>query len=435
MIVRCPSCKSRFSIDSSKIKSPLSKGHCSICGHVFTLLDHAIEDMETAALRDKFEREREEKLRATIGNFGVYGAATASGDKEEASATEEAIPEPAPPAEEPSIPEETEPSFHETETEQELEQKSEAETEAETEMAFGSPEAEEATAEIPTLEENPPEEIPAPPEEEEAPSPQEVEPEMRETALEEPPEAGVETTSEPEIRETETEAKREPVEGEAAPEETPFQPAEKEEPARETNEAPAAEDQEVPPADETLEPFEPAKRSSLLPILIAILILLGIGAGGWYLYQSGTLTSNSLTGGIINKINEIRGKSSLVLFNLKNEQEPARDGKFFAVRGMIQNTDKNTVPFVLLKIKIFDAKGKVILTGETTAGKVLKPEEISRMTVHDALRTYQTLKARNRKSDGRLAPKGKLPFLFLFDLNKFPRRIAKSFQVEIVKAP
>jgi len=87
---------------------------------------------------------------------------------------------------------------------------------------------------------------------------------------------------------------------------------------------------------------------------------------------------------------------------------------------------------VPLKIKIFDARGKVILTGRTCAGRVLQPDDIAKMTVQGVLKTYRSMNAQNRKTAGHLNPGEKLPFLFLFDLSKFPRKTAKSFQVEVI---
>jgi len=74
LIVQCPSCQSRFSVDASKIKSPLAKGRCSVCEDVFFLLDHAVNELEAAEVRDRLEEERARKARETLGTVtGMYG--------------------------------------------------------------------------------------------------------------------------------------------------------------------------------------------------------------------------------------------------------------------------------------------------------------------------------------------------------------------------
>ena len=133
------------------------------------------------------------------------------------------------------------------------------------------------------------------------------------------------------------------------------------------------------------------------------------------------------------KIKGLSGKTNITLFNLKNEQEPALDGKFFAVRGMVQSKRDKPVRFVPLRIKIFNDKNKPILTGQTIAGEVLSAEQISKMSVQNVLKKQHAFMELNKKTKGILGVGKKLPFLFLFDLSRFPRKLAKSFQIEVIE--
>ncbi len=446
LIVRCPSCQSRFTVDSSKISGPLSRGHCSVCGHVFTILDHAVEDVETAALRDRFEKERQEKIKKVIGgSWGVYGILRPEGEKvsEERGQTgldgavevvsasrkeEKPEAEPLGRSEKISVPEELFDEERETSETKIAAAESVSERESETEIEPVSVAVTEREARPEEMAETPQGKTPREGLEETMQGTrEEFSPREGEDLARESQDTKVEGSVEPEA-----EAAIAPEMAEAASLEESTLVAEgggidaTSEPSGEPSAEPSL-------MDEALEPFESSKRRSILPVLIVILVLLGLGGGGWYLYQSGVLTSSGgITGKIMSKIQAIRGKSTLILFNLKNEQEPARDGKFFAVRGVVQNRRRAAVPYVPLKIKIFDARGKVILTGRTCAGRVLQPDDIAKMTVQGVLKTYRSMNAQNRKTAGHLNPGEKLPFLFLFDLSKFPRKTAKSFQVEVI---
>lgn len=406
MIVQCPSCQSRFSIDSSKISSSSSRGRCSVCGQVFILLDYAVEGIEAAALRDRFEEEGAKKARGILGGFsGVYGTG-------EARAEEEVAQEYKAEAEVQAV----------AETTEETVEREEIEAEPEEEIQEESPH-------IPPLEEAKMEEKAEFGEEEAGitgeaekgdSEAEEVEREIEEFAEEE------EKGKEPIISKKEEEWQGEEATGLPQPEVESY-----------TGEEAKSGDESGVLLSDTFKPLgRPERRLPFFPVLVVVLIILAIVGVSWYLYQSGVLTSaDSITGKFIRKISSIRSKSAITLYNLKNEQEPALDGNFFVVRGVIQNNQKVLVPYVPLRIKVFDSKNRVILTGQTIAGKVLKAEEISRMTVQNVNKRNKSLMEQNKKSTGRLAPGSKLPFAFLFDLSKFPRKTAKTFQVEMLKPP
>ncbi len=370
--------------------------------------------METAALRDRLEEERARRAKNILGSFGgVYGLPhfEAKREKETTEEVEEGS------AEEASL---GISGLKETESEPEMGEKAEMATPPVFPAEEGGEGFEEEETIIQEVETGEDEEEGI---ETEAKEKLEIE---TETGIEDRSEVEAETVQRPVFEEAlSKESGGEPLQAEAGLEREAGEGAEEKKDEEELGVS----------IGETLEPFERPKRSSLLPVLVAILIVLCIGGGGWYLYRTGVLTSpHSITGKFIEKINAIRGKSALMFFNLKNEQEPALDGRFFTVRGVVQNKQKISVSYVPLRIKIFDAKGKIIMTGRTVAGRILKAEEISKMTVGSVLKTYQSLVDQNRKSSGQIKPGGKLPFLFLFDLSKFPRKAAKTFQVEILKA-
>ncbi len=455
LIIQCPSCNSRFSIDSAKISSPSSKGRCSVCGHVFPLLEHAVEDMEVAELRDKFEREKAERAKKAIGfREGVYGSPPIERKISEESPLEAGPEEETKQPDYEPFPELEEETAEEAILSQEVPEKTFSET------AHWEEELEPSQASSELFEEEDVEEwaekvFPAPEEGEEPAGWEEDlakeideamkpgEPARRRAESDFESEIGIQTTPSIESsevgyekRETEGVRDEETLSGTSASvqanTEEPFQRVTA---GGEKSSAPPWEGGDSEISFEDVFPSEKESRRSLsFRLFLLLLLIIALVGGGWYLYETGTLTSpGSVTGRIMERINALRGRKSMVLFDLKNEQEPALDGKFFAVRGMVQNKGGTTVSYVPLRIKIFDERGRVILTGRTVAGKVLTAEEISKMTVGNVLKAYRSQKDKNRRVSGRLAPGEKLPFLFLFDLNKFPRKIAKTFQVEILK--
>jgi len=212
--------------------------------------------------------------------------------------------------------------------------------------------------------------------------------------------------------------------------------AEREDTALEENpdeDSEAREDMDAPlDKVEDLSPVE--RRPVLRPVLLIILLIVVLSGAGGYFYNTGQLSSVSgAFRGVVEKIKGLSGKTSVALFDLKNEQEPALDGRFFTVRGMVQNKGNKLIRYVPLRIKIFNGKNKVVLTGQTVAGEVLSAEQISKMSVQDVLEKHRALVALNQKEGGLLGTGEKRPFLFLFDLTRFPRKSAKTFQIEPVK--
>ena len=405
-----------------------------MCGHVFVLLDHAEDEMEASRLRDRLEEARAEKARGVTGGVtGVYEVTPSEEEKreEETVGAGEEMKGVSPSSDEvekgAGVPEEGDERGEEVSYERGEEEKAE-EVPAEVEMpgVEGGVSQEEETSE---KEEIPQEEVSVEVFGEESETPSEEVPEKEELEPEgETEEAGdKEEEDEEGMGDVVLQPDEEKLEGE---EEEPRAEEVKEDSHKEGKGGIGEE--ELPDAYEPLVP--PKRRISLFPILVVVLIVVVLAGGGWYLYQWGQFSSTGgIIGSIVEKINAIRGESSFVLFDIKNEQEPALNGKFFSVRGMVQNKKKTAVPWVSLRIKIFDAKNNVVLTGTTVAGRVLKPEEISKMTVQDVMKQYRSMNAMNRKVSGRLEAGKKLPFLFLFDLSKFPRSRAKTFQVEVIQ--
>ena len=436
MIVQCPSCNARFSIDASKIQSSLSKGRCSLCGQVFPVLDHAVDQLEATEIRDRLEEERAERARRAVGDVtGMYGV-TQKREEEESlffhpeTALEEAEemaegefqekigilkdmeegPEESEGEDLFSLEEESN-EFEGIETVLGDEEKEEKEAleeiqETEEEYTFSGIEGEESFVEELVEKEEDFEFESTGEEVAEWPPAGEV---MEEELIRDHKEEGV------------IEREEERSVGEGIESESDESDSEESQESVETDSS----------KEESLISFHKEKKSSSIPTpLIVVLVVLVLAVGGWYFFRS---EATNIVTKVTKKISEIRGQSALVIFNLKNEQEAASDGKFFAVRGIVQNKQKTPFPFITLKIKIYDAKSNVILTKQTIAGRVLKADEISKMTVQDVLKQFAAMNDMNRKSAGKLAPKQKLPFLFLFDLSKFPRKRAKTFQVEILK--
>ena len=446
MIVQCPSCNARFSIDASKINSSLSKGRCSLCGHVFPVLDHAVDQLEATEIRDRLEEERARRAKETVGDVtGMYGVTVGKGVEEESS--QGALGEE-------SLLSQTEVSFEEGET---IDWTDNEEVEAIKEMAEEDEKIALRESETYAWEEET-EQV------EKIETVIDEEGTEREEGIEETPEVekyefvGIEG-EEKVLEELSTEAEESKLEKDFEFETTAeteeiaewpppgeimegeFKESQKEEATFEGKEEGVPEE-EIKTEPEELKDaamtgkesmvFEKEKRSSIPVVPLVVLIVLILAVGGWYFFRS---EASSLITKVTEKISSIRGQSALIIFDLKNEQEPASDGKFFAVRGFIQNKQKTSFPYVTLRIKIYDAKNKVILTKQTLAGRVLKADELSKMTVQDVLKQLKAMNEMNRKSSGKLGPNQKLAFLFLFDLSKFPRKTAKTFQVEILKPP
>jgi len=419
LIVQCPSCKSRFSVDASKITNPSMKGRCSVCGHVFVLLDNAADEMEAATIRDSLEEARAKRVKDLGGISGIYeipesvddGKLTEENDRivsdvgdlsevevvkeskefdrvdetieigDEEGKLSEPNPEDDALVEESSAVIEPElPDQHETSG---LEEKVSVET------------PEETVGSEPSLDEK---------EGEEEPIPEEI-------LLSQKEAAGTQSDKDIDLETNHEENKR-------------------------FDELDETDSEQTVMMDESFNSLkEPKKHRSFLPLLIGILIVVVVGGGVWYVYRSGQLGAPQVfLQSLIEKVKNVRGASSLILFDLKNEQEPATDGRFFVVRGFVQNKGKKSFPYLVLRINVYDAKNKIILSKQTIAGRVLKPDEISKMTIQEALKQFSVMNEMNRKSSGKLDPGKKLPFVFLFDLSKFPRDRAKTFQVEILKA-
>jgi len=365
MIIQCPSCKSKFNLDSSKINGLSVKGRCSVCGNAFPLLDHAVDVVEATALRDRLEDERVARIKEMM--------------------------------------------------EQQEARQREAEKKAAAEALSGTGSVSEAEGllELP--------DIPAVEEasfEKEEPGLEELEETDRALETEEK-ETGEEITTIHELSE-------QPIQEEQEESAGLEEPAEEKDAVRDSMEP----ENIGVSVDDLGDIKPPGGRSSLMPVLLIVLLLVVLGGGGWYLYNSG---QSDVFNNIVEKIKGLTGQTSLTLFNLKNEQEPALDGKFFAVRGMVQSKRDKAIRFVPLRIKIFNGRNKTILTGQTVAGSVLSAEQISKMSVQDVLKKHRAFIKLNKKTKGLLGAGKKLPFVFLFDLSRFPRRLAKSFQIEVME--
>ncbi len=475
MIVQCPSCQSRFLVDVSKVKSLSSKGRCSVCGHVFALLENAVEDMEVASLRDRFERERAEKVKHIKGTVsGIYGVSPLPEEGKKEGILETKV------RSAPTVIQETEldregvlpePAGEgvnqgESEFLPEFESALTTEQESKPGIQTGQEKAkaeDRFSPEFSDLEESPKLS------EKEESSPSILEDDIDEWIESEFPITGEEAGGKkakravpasgegisggaegaPEIApelESEFNLGSEPMDEGVYEQEFSDEPglqgysSLKQREAEKTSEdhreeRPGSVGEKLsPPFEVASELISPTRRTHGIRVFLIIILILCASGGGWYLYRTGVLTSpHTLVGKIIGRFNAIRGKSAVTIYNLRNEQEPTLDGKLFAVRGMVENNQKKTVSYVVLEIRIFDGRGRVILMSTTVAGRVLKAEEISKMSVQNVFKTYRTLMKQNRKVSGKLAPKGKLPFLFLFDLSKFPKNKAKTFQVKILR--
>jgi len=391
MIIQCPSCKSKFKMDSSRISGPVAQGRCSVCGEVFPLLDYATDVMEATTLRDKLEDERAARIKEMM----AQQKARQREAEEKAAAERMAISREAAEKVEP----EELPDFQEIPAVEGALFEEAPASDAMAESDHGeAAEKEESGLEIPEETDRKSEEV------------QELGSEGEERAEE--------TITTPELSEQSLqEEEKESADAENTIEEKGLDQDSEE---LENMDVPLEELGEIKPS---------GKRSTLMPVLLIILLLVVLGGGGWYLYNSG---QSGIFNSIVEKIKGLSEKTNITLFNLKNEQEPALDGKFFAVRGMIQSKRDKPVRFVPLRIKIFNDKNKPILTGQTIAGEVLSAEQISKMSVQNVMKKQHAFVESNKKAKGILDAGKKLPFLFLFDLSRFPRKLAKSFQIEVV---
>ena len=114
-------------------------------------------------------------------------------------------------------------------------------------------------------------------------------------------------------------------------------------------------------------PVRKKSRKGLTALVVSILILLALAAGGWYAWTNHMGAGNRW----------------LKLQNVEGQETPIRDGKIFLIRGTVANDSTKPRKYVILKAKLFDQQGVIIGEHLALAGLPLSSDEVRQMQKSD----------------------------------------------------
>jgi len=163
-------------------------------------------------------------------------------------------------------------------------------------------------------------------------------------------------------------------------------------------------------------PVRKKSRKGLTALVVSILILLALGAGGWYAWTNHMGAGNRW----------------LKLQNVEGQETPIRDGNILLIRGTVANNSTKPRKYVILVAKLFDQQGAIIGEHLALAGLPLSSDEVRQMQKSDIEKKVSEFRKANLGAFV-LAPTKEMPFSIVFPDTYSGK--PKEFSVEIVESP
>lgn len=159
----------------------------------------------------------------------------------------------------------------------------------------------------------------------------------------------------------------------------------------------------------------PEKRLKGLKVAVILLVVVALCAGGYFYW-----TNYWRSGDRWLRINRLDGQEVVV-----------QDGRVFLVSGVINNASTKGRKSIILRVKLFDRDGKVILEKDALAGMLLSKRQIPAMLKTDIQRRVAAFKLSPAETF-RVEPGKEIPFSVSFLDEDFGK--AKEFTVEIIQS-
>jgi len=179
------------------------------------------------------------------------------------------------------------------------------------------------------------------------------------------------------------------------------------------------------------------KRLSFRFVLVAVLILLGLGALYYLWTEAGSMKKLSSffenpIGKITHLWNQIGGteKRGLTIGDLTGYDETAGEFPLFIIEGKVSNQSRFTKKHIKVKVAILDQNKVKVAEKETVCGPIIGREELKTLPPETFL---GEIVVKPKTEEETIAAPGKtIPFMLIF---KHLSSQAKEFTVEIVEAP
>ena len=169
----------------------------------------------------------------------------------------------------------------------------------------------------------------------------------------------------------------------------------------------------------SITPEKPAQKKTrrlLTALIVSIVIVLVLAAGGWY--------------GWMNFVGA--GNRWLKLENIEGQETAIKDGKVFLIRGVVANGSTKPRKYLILKAKIFDRQGEIMWEHLALAGLPLSDDEVRQMQKSDIEKKVTDFR-RSSLSAFVLYPNKEMPFSIVFSDTYSGQ--PKEFSVEIIESP
>lgn len=176
--------------------------------------------------------------------------------------------------------------------------------------------------------------------------------------------------------------------------------------------AQSTQDRETIPGEQ---PAEQRPRRGVKAAIIALVILILLCAGGYFYWMN-------YMGA---------GDRWLRIGRLEGQEVVVQDGKVFLVTGVVSNGSTKGRKSIILRVKLFDRQGKIIMAKDAMAGMLLSKQQIIALQRGDIERRVAAFKLSPAETF-RVEAGKEIPFSVSFldqDLGK-----AKEFTVEVVQS-
>ena len=163
-------------------------------------------------------------------------------------------------------------------------------------------------------------------------------------------------------------------------------------------------------------PVQKKSRKGLTALVVSILILLALAAGGWYAWTNHMGAGNRW----------------LKLQNVEGQETVIRDGKIFLIRGTVANNSTKPRKYVILKAKLFDQQGTIIGEHLALAGLPLSSDEVRQMQKSGIEKKVADFRKASLSAFV-LSPAKEMPFSIVFS-DIYSGKL-KEFSVEVIESP
>ncbi|SMC22470.1 MJ0042 family finger-like domain-containing protein [Desulfacinum hydrothermale DSM 13146] len=176
------------------------------------------------------------------------------------------------------------------------------------------------------------------------------------------------------------------------------------------------------------------KKRSLAPVLLGLLVVAGLLAGGAYYYYAKFVTGPApqeeapTSPTAPPAVPQVTIEENIQAYFLEN----ATVGQIFVVQGKVVNEESRPVSFVLLEGKLYTGENQPALVQKAFCGNVLSKEDLMQMDMADVQNAMMNREGKDL-TNVHIPPQGKVPFMIVF-YNLPDLEMLKDYSVEVVSA-